>query len=114
MNPTEEKFVRDLIKNILTYILKEIPDNDDGIKNTHAKEEFTSLYRSLPYKAPEILLGFYDNIRKVLAARIPIDQDDSKNPQWKKNILNKWITSCFELDNKLLPSSKDNQSNIPN
>ena len=85
--------------------------NDDEIKNTRAREEFTSLFASLPYKAPEILLGYYDKIRKILATTIPIDPDDSKNPQWKKNIVQKWTESCIELDEKLLPKVK--QAKIP-
>lgn len=111
MNKEQANFVRNLIKNMLGYILQEIPDNDDEIKNTHAKEEFTNLFTSLPYKAPEILLGYYDKIRKILARTIPIDPDDSKNPQWKKNIVQKWTESCIELDEKLLPKVK--QAKIP-
>ena len=84
MNKEQEKFVRNLIRDMLMYILKEIPNNDDEIKNTRAREEFTSLFTSLPYKAPEILLGYYDKIRKILTTTIPIDPDYPKNPQWKK------------------------------
>ena len=111
MNKEREKFVRNLIRDMLMYILKEIPNNDDEIKNTRAREEFTSLFTSLPYKAPEILLGYYDKIRKILTTTIPIDPDDSKNPPWKKNIVQKWTESCIELDEKLLPKVK--QAKIP-
>ena len=43
--------------------------------------------------------------------RVLIDPDDSKNPQWKKNIVQKWTESCIELDEKLLPKVK--QAKIP-
>ena len=114
LTASQENLVRSILYKFLKNILDEIPNDNDEIKNKRGREEFTYLYKSLVYKAPELLLGYFTTIRETLIRVFPIDEDDTKNPQWKKNILKMWTESCLQLDEEILHKSKySNQSEKP-
>lgn len=102
LSATQTTFVRKLLNKTLKNIIKEIPDNDEW---SNAIIELTSVNTSLYYKAPEILIGYITIIHNALVNMIPINEDNTKNPQWKKNIIKIWTTSCTQLDEELLNNS---------
>ena len=92
----ESSYYRIFLKNLIVDITEEIP-------NTHQQAilTFNSTKESLWYQAPELLDNTLHSIYSNLQKYIPLNNDDSNNPQWVKNIKKIWGTALHEINEGL-------------
>jgi len=90
---SESSYYRIFLKNLIDNIIKQTPDEHNSLS------ELEGTRVSLFYQAPEILDNTFLTILNILRIYFPLNDDDTKNPQWLKNIRTIWITACNEKKN---------------
>tara|TARA_Y100000590_G_C15100711_1_gene781106 strand:- start:231 stop:581 length:351 start_codon:yes stop_codon:yes gene_type:complete len=101
-NKTEEEsgYYRFFLSQLINNIIKELPEDKSNVKLV-----LESTKMSLFYKAPEILDNSFLDILNILRTHFPLEKDESKNPQYIKNILILWNNACNQIKNGLKPDS---------
>jgi len=91
-------YYRTYLNNLIINIRKEVPNNQEHIL---LRSELNNTLESLWYQAPEILDNTVIDVLHILTKYVPFYEDESKNPQWIKNIRTLWTVTVQELNNGL-------------
>ena len=101
---------RIFLDNLIVNIAKEIPDDDTHcllIGNLKTTRE------SLWYLAPELLNNTLIDILGILRTSLPLDPDNTKNPQWLQNIQTIWEDAVIEIDTGFETGAPSKELNAP-
>ena len=90
----ENAYFRNFLNNLIEKIAKEIPEDEELKLN-----ELVSIKETLFHRAPEILKNSFLEILSFLRRNFVLYEDDSKNPQYIKNIRTIWKNACDEMKN---------------
>ena len=90
----ESAYFREFLKKLIDDITNEIPDDEQEKTN-----DLESIKMTLFHRAPEILNNSFLEILSFLRRNIVLYEDDSKNPQYIKNISTIWAKACNEIKN---------------
>jgi hypothetical protein len=83
-------FLQDLIINILKVIPEE---------NTELINALNETYKTMFYRAPEILGITYKDILRILSTKVPLHDDDTKNPDWINELKHVWEKGVHTMNN---------------
>lgn len=88
---------RIFLENLIITIISKIPNINE---HQAILCELESAKSSLFYQAPEILDNTWHKIASILTIYLPLNPDDSKNPQFVKDIRTVWMDAKnnFETD----------------
>ena len=89
---------RAIINKLIDDIIVEIPTDN---QHQSALIELRSAKQTLAYTAPEILNNSVLEVLTILRKRVPWNSEESKNPQWIKNIRRHWTRTVKQIDNGL-------------
>ena len=90
---------RATINKLIDDIIQEIPTD---IQHLQLAGDFISAKKSLAYTAPEILNNSVLKLLNILQLYVPWEYDESKNPEWIKNIRKKWTAAMEHINNNFL------------
>ena len=90
---------RTTINKLIDDIIQEIPTD---IQHLQLAGDFISAKKSLAYTAPEILNNSVLKLLNILQLYVPWEYDESKNPQWIKNIRKLWTVAMELINNNLI------------
>jgi len=93
---------RNFLNKLIEKITDEIPENDK-IKI----DRLLKIKDTLFHRAPEILNNSFLDILSFLRGNIVLLEDDSKNPQYVKNIKTIWADACIKFKNGFEASEKE-------
>tara|TARA_B100000470_G_C19794034_1_gene393476 strand:- start:2297 stop:2641 length:345 start_codon:yes stop_codon:yes gene_type:complete len=89
---------RSVINKLIDDITLEIPTDN---QHQYVLGELKRAKQSLAYTAPEILDNCILKILNILRLHIPWNSEESKNPQWIKNIRGYWTRIIKQIDDGL-------------
>ena len=90
---------RAIINKLICDIITEIPTD---IQHLALVREFRNARETLAYTAPELLDNSVLALLNILQLYVPWEYDESKNPQWIKNIRKKWTAAMELIDDGLV------------
>ena len=90
---------RAVLNNLICDIITEIPTD---IQHIALVREFKNARETLAYTAPELLDNCVLKLLNILQLYVPWEYDESKNPQWIKNIRKLWTAATELIDAGLM------------
>ena len=90
---------RAVLNKLINDIIGEIPTD---IQHLALVGEFRTARETLAYTAPEILDNSVLKLLNILQLYVPWEYDESKNPQWIKNIRKLWTVAMELINNNLI------------
>ena len=97
-SPEYSSLYRVVINKLIEDIIVEIPTDN---QHKSVLIELKNAKQTLAYTAPEILDNCILKILNILRLHIPWNDEESKNPQWIKNIRGYWTRIIKQIDNGL-------------
>ena len=86
------------LKHVIDNIVSHLPDTDEY---RLVQGDLNDIKGSIYYKAPEVLTNSAYKVHDILKKYLPLNtEDDTKNPQWLKNIRDGWNIFREEIRDK--------------